>query len=223
VDRDIGKRRRKIEKSKKQAERIEEKIPPLELEISGIDADIKRLHDEMKTELTSTLSDEEKQLLVNLKEAEKNLEAEIEKQNDEVSKIGLKRQRLQSLLEDNLYKRKEELRGLAVPNQEDEEESAFAGRASGGRSTSAARIAQQKNELEEKQHELEAAARVLHGIEERLAEARKAEEEVGNELNSTRAELDKHKSSDAKLKKELEEAQEKSEKMLNKVSLFCLQ
>lgn len=216
VDQDMQKRLKRIEKDKKEAQKIEQLIPALQREITGTDADIKRLQEEMTTELTSTLSDEEKQLLAGLKEKEKKLERDIEKQTDEVTKVGLEKQRLQSLLDDNLLKRKEELQGLQGSAQEEDEED-FSGRANAGRSTYALRIEQRKDELAEKQHELEVAARALHGIDSRLAEARGAEEKVSHELSSTRGDLDKLKSTDAKTKKHLEEAHEKSEKMLTKV------
>jgi structural maintenance of chromosome 3 (chondroitin sulfate proteoglycan 6) len=216
LNRDADKKRTRIEKNNKQAEKIEQKIPPLELEISGIDADILRLQDEMKTELTTTLSDEEKQLLVDLKETEKKLKTDIEKQTDMVSKIGVKRQRLQSLLEDNLMKRKQELQGLSAATIDDfdEDEEEFSGRSA----TLAAKIARQQGELEEKRHELEVAARGLHGIEERLAEARKVEQDICAELVATKGQLEKLKGQDSTTKKALEEAQDKSERMLNKVS-----
>ena len=79
----------------------------------------------MKTELTSTLSPEEKAKLAALKEQEKELKGNIERQTDVVYKLGGERERLQSLLEDNLMKRQQELQGLAPTANEDDDDGVF--------------------------------------------------------------------------------------------------
>lgn len=214
-ERELSNKTKTIEKCRRQESTLEGNIPPLELEITGIDADIQRLKDEMKTELKSTLSAEEKQLLVHLKETEKKLAIDIEKQTDAVSQIGVMRQRLQSLLDDNLIKRQQELQGLAAPAMNDEEEGDDEVRA-----TFAAKIELQKEELDEKRLELESAERDLHDAEERLSKARKASEDVRAELIATKGTLEKLKSADSDNRKELEKAQDQTDELLNKVRIL---
>ncbi|CAB9512619.1 of chromosomes protein 3 [Seminavis robusta] len=213
LERDADKKRKWIDRSKKQEEKAQGKISPLELEVSGLDADIGRLQDEMKTELTSTLSDEEKQLLVALKKEEKKLKVDVEKQTDVVSRFGVQRQRLQSLLEDNLLIRQRELQGLATQenDDDDDDDDGFA-----DRSTFAAKIAQQNDQLQEKRRELDSATRVMNGVEERITEARQVVDNVRAEMVQSKNELERLKSHDAANKKSLETAQDEADRMLNK-------
>jgi len=201
-----------IETSKKHLEKDESKIAPLELEIESISADIKRLEEEMKTELTSTLSADEKQLIASLKEAEKKLSRDVDVQTQKLSAIGIERQRLQSLLEDNLLKRQQELQGLFIADEDEEVDA-------GARDTFAAKVAQQKDELEQKLLECEEADRLLRDVEQRLAEARNSAEGFRAELIKTKNELEKLKSNDSKNKKLLEEAQDNSDRLLTKVCI----
>lgn len=210
MEREHDRKKRRIEKNSKQEGKLKEKIPPLELEISGYAADVKRLQDEMKTELTSTLSSEEKQLLVTLKGKEKKLSSDIEQQTDAVYRAGEQRQRLESLLEDNLMKRKQELEGL-MPMQEEEDESGFA-----ASSTFKDQILLLEGELEDKNNELDAATRIMQGVESQMEEARQAAEEVKAQKQSAAAELEELKNEDAKNSKEIKEAESRSEKMLMK-------
>lgn len=210
TERDTDKKKKRIERSKKQSEKTESKIAPLELEIEGIYTDIQRLQKEMQTELTSTLSAEEKQLISALKESDKNLTNDIEKQTQQVSGIGVERQRLQSLLEDNLMKRQQELQGISAPD-EDEDDGDDRARAS-----FAAKVELQKDELEQKILERDGADRVMHGVDERLTDARASAAGIKGELIATKGELETLKSKDAKNKKALEEAQDGSDRMLTK-------
>ena len=212
-ERKADKLKKKISKSKKQEEKIEAAISPLKLEIEGIKTDIQRLQQEMKTDLQSTLSAEEKQLIATLKEAEKKLASDIEKQTQEVSSIGLERQRLQSLLDDNLLRRQQELQGLSAPD-DDEEDGEL-----GFRATFAAKVAQLKDDLEQKILERDGADRVLHDVENRLEEGRTAEQSIRGELTSTKQALEKLKGKDFKNKKKLEDAQDESDKKMTKVSI----
>ena len=215
-ERDADKLKKRISKSKKQEETIEAAISPLKLEIEGIKTDIQRLQEEMKTDLKSTLSAEEKQLIASLKEAEKKLASDIEKQTQEVSRIGLERQRLQSLLDDNLLRRQQELQGLSAPD-DDEEDSDL-----GFRATFAAKVAQMKDDLEQKIMERDGADRVMHDVESRLEEAREAEQRIRGELTATKQRLEKLKSADSDIKKELEAAQDESDKKMTKVSIAIM-
>ena len=203
----------RLENQKKQIEKIEKTtIPSLEHEISSVDSEIGRLTEEMGTELTSTLSEEDRELLTNLKKIQAELAIEIETQNELVAKLSVERQKLQSLLEDNLLKRRQELL--------DEGVSAEGGDESRRRSRGANAQEERKEHLEQLQRELDDASRISDDIESRLAEAKKVDTELRGELIAAKGDLEKLKSRDMNTTNELEKAQEAAERLLNKVSSF---
>ena len=103
---EVSTQQSQISTYKKQAERLEAQIiPPLEREIAGFTGDIARLTEEIGTELVSSLSDEDRALLQKLKEDDKDLRKKIGRQTEAVEELQAERQRLQSLLEDNLLVR----------------------------------------------------------------------------------------------------------------------
>jgi DNA repair exonuclease SbcCD ATPase subunit len=97
-------------------------------------------------------------------------------------------------------------------NEEDESR-----RLSRGRMTSAAAQSQLKEDLEERERQLGNAVRAKDDIETRLEESRVVEEELRGELISAKNGLANLKSQDMNNFKALEEAQDKSERLLNKV------
>lgn len=214
---EIGRVESRMENQKKQIEKIEKTIiPPLEHEISSMESEIGRLTEEMGTDLTATLSDEDREMLVNLKKVQAELSTEVENQNETVAKLSVDRQKLQSLLEDNLLKRRQELLDAGASAGGDED--------SRRRSRGANAQEQRKEELEQLQHELDDATRVSDDIESRLAEVKKVDTELRAELISSKSDLEKLKSRDMKNSVELEKAQEGAERLLNKVriGLCCL-
>ena len=78
-------------------------------QIASLGTQIERLEEEVGTELTSTLSEEEQTLLEELKATQTRLDGEIEEHTSVVEEATIKRQRLTSLLEDNLIVRRKEL------------------------------------------------------------------------------------------------------------------
>jgi chromosome segregation ATPase len=207
------------EQHKKLIEKIETAlIPPLERGIATLNTDMDRLREEMGTELTETLSNEDRELIASLKQLQAELVAKIEAQSDRVARVGVERQKLQSLLEDNLLKRRQELtEGMLFPPPDGDETTVR--RTSFGRLSSAAEAqSQRKEDLEDKQRQLDDASRAKDDIESRLEAARAVEEELRGQLIAAKNELEQLKSKDMKNVKALEEAQEKSERLLNKVS-----
>ena len=202
----------RLENHKKQVGHIESStIPPLEKGIAELQGDIARLQEEMGTELTKSLSDEERDLLNELKLKQAALGEEIEAQNEKVAAAGLERQKLQSLLEDNLLKRKKELsEGIADDDGPSDRRKS--------RLSSAALQAQRKEELEDRRRQLEIQTSVKEDIEKRVEEARQEEEKHRSDLIAAKNELEQLKSQDMKNMKALEDAQDKSDRLLNKVS-----
>jgi structural maintenance of chromosome 3 (chondroitin sulfate proteoglycan 6) len=203
----------RIENHKKQVEKVEKStIPLLEREIAVLEGDIGRLQEEMGTELTASLSDEDRELLKELKQTQADLVAEIESQSEKVAQMGVERQKLTSLLDDNLRRRRLELMEGIAGNEEGESR-----RLSRGRMSSAAAQSQLKEDLEERQRQLDNATQTKDDIEARVEESRAIEEELRGELISAKNELEQLRSQDMKDMKVLEEAQDKSERLLTKV------
>jgi structural maintenance of chromosome 3 (chondroitin sulfate proteoglycan 6) len=198
----------------KQTEKLEtQTLPPVEREIAAAEGDIGRLQDEIGTELTSTLSDDDRTMLTSLKQEHSDLMAAIGKQAEVVDELNAERQKLSSLLEDNLLKRRQELTHVKDTGTTDDDDQP----ARGDRTTSSM-LDQEKREMEEREQQFQEASGAADEVESRVEEAREAEEELKAELNSARNELEKLKSEDMKHNKQLEEASEKSEKLMSKVS-----
>lgn len=224
---EIDRLQKRNEKHKKNIEEFEKVvIPALEREIALYDVDIERLKAEIGTELQENLSDEERELLSSLKERQSILTKEIVRQKDKVSAASMKRQKLVSLLEDNLFKRRTELQEGTVNVPDDDEDDALPTR-SGRRSTSSRRTRlvslaslkqQLAEDLEERRRELEIAQKLRDDIDRRLEEARATEAELLGEFNQAKNELETLKNQSMKLTKEMEDFQDKSERLLNKVS-----
>ena len=205
----------RLENQTKQIEKLEKTtIPTLEHEISSVVGEIGRLTEEIGTDLASSLSEEDRAMLAQLKKIQVELASEIESQNEVVAKLSLERQKLQSLLEDNLIKRRQELlhEGIA--------EGDARRRSRSGATT----LEQRREDLEQRRHELDDVTRISDDIESRLAEARKVDSELRAELNAAKSDLEKLRSADMRNLRELEDAQERQERLLNKVSFgLCRQ
>lgn len=204
----------KLDQHQKQASQIEKvTIPSLERDVSSLAAHTIRLRDEMEAELTSVLSEEEREILNGFKTLQVNLASKIENQNEIVSQLTFERQRLQSLLVDNLLKRRQEL--LDDHSIDDEE---MDRRGSRGKASYVSVLEQRKDDLEFRRRELEDAIRTADEIESRLADVRKADISIKAELIEAKNEFENLKLQDMKNSQALEQAQQEADKLLNKVN-----
>ena len=144
-----------------------------------------------------------------LKATQARLDKEIDEHTIVLEEATIKRQNLQSLLEDNLIKRRNEISESSL-------------RARPGTHNTAANQAALKEELEQQQRELEEATRALEDVESQLAEVKATDENLRAEITTIKNDLEKLKTQDAKYQKELEETHEAQEKLLNKRSM-CIQ
>lgn len=214
ADGEIKSLQTRLDHHKKQVLQVEKTtIPSLERQIDSLQAHVGRLNDEMGTELTSALSDEDREDLKRFKTIQTDLSSEIEGQNETVSQLSVERQRLQSLLTDNLLKRRQEL--LLDHSNEDDDVSR---RTSRGKPSSAAVLEQRREDLEQRQRELDDACRTADEIEARLLDVRKTEVSLKAEMIEAKNEFEQLKSLDMKKSQELEAAQQENEKLLNKVN-----
>jgi structural maintenance of chromosome 3 (chondroitin sulfate proteoglycan 6) len=216
IESEFAEQQTQLASQKKQAERIESQIlPPLEREIAAFSGDIGRLEEEIGTELTASLSEEDRTLLTQLKQETKDLQDKISRQSETVEELRVGRQKLESLLEDNLLKRRHELTQVY---REDE---------SGLVATSTNMLQEQRNrELEDRHQQLRQALKDAEEVDTKLDGLRQVEEELKTELIGAKNELEKLKGKDMKNSKLLDEASERSEKLMSKVCLldleFCL-
>jgi structural maintenance of chromosome 3 (chondroitin sulfate proteoglycan 6) len=211
----------------KQIDLIEKSsIPTLDRSIAGIAGDVQRIQDEIGTELQQTLTTEDRTCLNEFKTIQERLTTEIEKQQEIVDSLELSKNKLESLLENNLLKRRRELtegtQQLGIDNEETDvgrDESSLNRRGSYRMSTSALQ-SQKKADLTERIHERDAASRIVDDIEARLIESRKVEAALRKELHLAKNELEALRGKDMNNAKALEEAQEKADRFLTKRAMF---
>lgn len=213
IETELAEKENQLAASKRQIERVETQvIPPIEREMASITGDITRLGNEIGTELTSSLSGEDREALNELKESAKKLQEKISEQSEKVEDLRGDRQRVLSLLEDNLFKRRQELTQVYR-----EDDSDFV-------ATSSSMLQdQRKRDLEDRRQLLVQATHDVATVQKQLEECQNVEEQVKGELRAAKHELDKLKGQDIKNSKLLDEASEKSEKLMSKVRMVCAQ
>jgi structural maintenance of chromosome 3 (chondroitin sulfate proteoglycan 6) len=211
---------------KKQIDTLEKvTIPTLERGLAEIDGDIQRLDDEMGTELQQTLTTEDRELLTQLQSMQERLNSDIERQQEVVDSLELSKNKLQSLLENNLLKRRRELTegargGIDDAADGDGDGLSSTNRRGSYRMSSTAAQSHRKTDLAERLHEHDASSRIIDEINERLDEARKVEASLRKELHGAKNELESLRGKDMNNAKELEEAQEKADRLLTKRAMF---
>lgn len=212
TEEEITKLARKLEKQKNQIEVIEsDSLPPIQTEINALEHQIHSLQEEMGTELKSDLSDEDRSLLVHLKDLKASLVEKIESQSQAMEEISVERQRLQSLLNDNLLKRKQEL--IA------EGSGTWRNKSSSSEFGSRVVQAKRKEELEQCQRELNDAIQAILEIAQKLEDAKISVNELRTELTTSKNSLEKLRAKDMANSRALEKAQEREERLMNKRSM----
>lgn len=217
IDEDISVKQNNLDSQTKQIQKIEnETIPPIEAEMTSLADQMTLLREEMGTELSDTISDDEKNLLQQLKVVLNELDTEIESQVQVLENVSVDRQRLMSLLEDNLMKRKQEL-------EEEGTTSSSRRRSGGGQSASMIAQKERQVDLEQLNRELDEAVRNAEDAEERLADAKKLDETLYSELCEAKKQLDDLRAQDVQNMKQLEDARKREEKLMNKVRVYLNQ
>jgi structural maintenance of chromosome 3 (chondroitin sulfate proteoglycan 6) len=233
----------RLEQQRKNQDKLEKTIiPNLEHQVENLQAEKARITEEMGTELSESLSNRDKQQIESLKANLARLATEMQQQSDTVARLAAEHQKATSLLKDNLLKRKDELTGGGVDEEEEEEDviqstsgasarrrrgaskNAPAVKAAGSRRSSilhrltfTAIQEQRQHDLEERQAQLSQLTSALVEIDEQLKELRSAETSLKAQVVAAKDELEQLRTTDAKNIKLLEDAQEKSERLLNKV------
>jgi len=199
----------------KQADRLESHvIPSIEQNLEAFRFDVARLREEIGTELTSSLSEEERASLIEFKQVHVELKEKIADQRDAVEELHAERNRLESVLENNLYKRRTELTQI---NNLDANEGT--GSIGGGTMTNALLQEQAERQLDARRLESREAIRDADELEAKLEEIREAEEELKTELIAAKNELERLKTVDNKNTRDLDDAQRRAETLMGKKSL----
>jgi structural maintenance of chromosome 3 (chondroitin sulfate proteoglycan 6) len=211
------------ETQKKQCEKLEkETIPIIEKEVASLQADIDRLDEEIGTELVETLSAADRRIVQDLKQDQVQLGPKIEMQTDIVAKAGVERQKLLSLLNDNLLKRRRELTegGIATTttDEDDEDDDSSGHRTSFSRFSSVTLLQDQlQADLNQHNRDLDEAIRIKEDLESRVERAREEVQILQEELVKAKNQLEQLKGEDTQNRLDLEEAHDKAERLLNKV------
>jgi len=169
----------------------------------------------MGTELRWNLTDKEKKELKYFKEIISQLERKIDGNTQTLEEIGVKRQRLQSYLDDNLLKRKKEL------EEDDDIVDSLGHKHTGGVGLSALRTGQNQRskDLESCKQDLEQVTETVKNLEVNISKAKSNVNEQKKEFTKFENELENIRAEDNVLRKELERAEENEEMLMTKRSM----
>jgi structural maintenance of chromosome 3 (chondroitin sulfate proteoglycan 6) len=182
-------------------------IPPMEREIAALEGDIQRLQEEIGTELTSTLSQQDRVVLQELKQTIKTLSKKTSSQSEQVEELRSETQKLESLLQDNLLKRRQELTQVF----RDEDDAGFLN------TTSSSILETKRALLEDKRQQYSDANQDVNQLSQQAEQLKEMEESLKQEMIAAKQELDLLKAKDDKNLKLLDEANLESEKLMSKV------
>ncbi|GMI01375.1 hypothetical protein TrLO_g1143 [Triparma laevis f. longispina] len=201
-------RRNRTETRQIQAEQQAEALPPMRSAAESLQLQIKRLEEEMGTKLSTTLTADERTTLNDLNATQKTLAEEIEKLSTNLDTAADARDKLQSLVRDNLTRRRMELQDSLAPAA-----------VSTSSTTLGSEISERKERLENRLQDLTVAERAAEASEVRVSEAKAAANEAKEALNKFKTQLDELKGKELKGIQGLEEAAEVAERLLNKRSM----
>lgn len=213
---------------KKQCAELSEALPKVQEEVHGIESTIAGLQQEIGTALSDQLSEGEREMLHNLQKIVKELNKEIEAQTFAVEEVSLEKQRVESLLVDNLLKQKRDLEdaiACAATTGDNSELSIGMFSPRNARRTmigSETTAAQRKRQLEVFLRELEDTERLAQETSQKLATAQQEEDKGKKEIITAKAKLDDLKLEDSACAQALEEAKEMGERLMNKVTAMTI-
>ena len=157
--------------------------------------------------LTEDLTEEDRDRLGELKALQSTLEQQLEGQTQALEEVSVERQRLESLLSDNLFKRKQEL-------LDDSSSTSWRRKSVSRRSAQAKR----QEDLQQCERELTEATQAIAEIEQKLVDERAIVNRLRSDLIASKGGLEKLRAKDMANSRALEEAQEREERLMNKVN-----
>jgi structural maintenance of chromosome 3 (chondroitin sulfate proteoglycan 6) len=196
-----------LEKRIERSEALAETLPSMRFDVEGLELQIGQLQEEIGTPLSATLNAEERAKLTELHAAQKEQEVQLEEQTTKTEEAAAEKNKLQSLLRDNLSRLRSELLDSLTPAV-----------LSGG-NTVGSEISERKERLESRRADLEIAERSAEACEQRASEAKATLNEAKTNLSKAKTQLDELKAKDLANQQAIEEAGESAEKLLNKRSM----
>jgi len=220
MEEDVASQTRQLDTMDKQIHTIgQDVIPPIDVELKSLQAQVNTLKEEIGTELSDTLTENERSMLQQLKSIQTDLERDMEGQAQVLEDVSIKRQRLESLLEDNLLKRKRELEEEGAAELSGHRRRSKAGEGQPSKMAQAQRV----EDLERVKEELDEAVRTSDEVESKLKDAKKIDADLREELIAAKNELEKLRSKDVENKTKVENAQKRDEKLMSKRCLCISQ
>jgi len=221
MEEDVASQNRQLNTMDKQIHTIgHDVIPPIDTELKNLQVQVNTLKEEIGTELSDTLAENERSMLKQLKSSQTKLERDMESQAQVLEDVSIKRQRLESLLEDNLFKRKRELEEEGAA-----ELSGHRRRSKAGKEQPASKVAQAQRveDLERVKEELDEAVRTADEVECKLEDAKSVDANLRAELIAAKKDLEELRSKDLENKKKVEDAHKRDEKLMSKRCLCISQ
>lgn len=203
---DVSTRKARSETRQVQADQQGETLPSMRLDVEGLRMQVQRLEEEVGTPLSTTLSDAERATLAELHKTQKESEEIMDEQTIVLDKASDERDKLQSLLRDNLNRRMTELTDAL----------------SGGISSSStlgSDIAERKERLENRLQDLEVAERSAEAAELRVSEAKNAMNSAKENTAKYKTQVEELKAKELANQQGLDLAAENAERLLNKRSM----
>jgi len=196
-----------LEQRTERSEALGETLPGMRLDLEGLQMQITRLEEEIGTTLSATLSSDERKTLTELHAAQKEQEEAVEAETTKLEEASAEKNKLQSLLKDNLSRQREELLNSLTPAI-----------LSGG-NTVGSEISERKERLESRRADLEIAERSAEACEQRVTEAKAAQTEAKTNGTKFKTQLEELKAKEMSTQQAVEEAGESAERLLNKRSM----
>jgi len=220
MEEDVASQTRQLDTMDKQIYTIgHDVIPPIDVELKSLQGQVNTLKEEIGTELSYTLAENERNMLQQLKSVQTDLEREMEGQAQVLEDVTIKRQRLESLLEDNLHKRKRELEEEGAADLSGHRRRSKAGE----QQPSKVAQAQRMEDLERIGEELDEAVRTSDEVESKLIDAKRTDTDLRAELITAKKESEMLRLKDQENKKKLEDKQKHDEKLMSKRCLCISQ
>jgi len=220
MEEDVASQTRQLDTMDKQIHTIgHDVIPPIDVELKSLQGQVNTLKEEIGTELSDTLAENERSMLQQLKSVQTDLERDMEGQAQVLEDVSIKRQRLESLLDDNLLKRKRELEEEGAAELSGHRRRSKAGEEQPSKMAQAQRV----EDLERVKEELDEAVRTSDEVESKLIDAKRIDTDLRAELIAAKKDLEELRSKDAENKTKVEDAQKRDEKLMSKRCLCISQ
>ena len=204
---DVATRKARSETRQAEADIQSEGLPSMRLDVEGLKLQVERLNEEIGTPLSTTLSPAERATLSDLHASQKVLEEEMDVAAAKLESASDERDKLQSLLRDNLNRRRTELVDSLSPSSISTSNSL------------GSEMSERKERLESRIQDLDVAERCAEAAEQRVSQAKEAANTAKTDLSKFKVQVEELKAKELSSQQGLDEAAESAERLLNKRSM----